>query len=67
MGLMDSLRKIFPSQGGMRDRHADREAGRDPTDPAHNPPSGDVGPAGSALKDAQGAGGAIAPDPTDDR
>jgi hypothetical protein len=67
MGLMDSLRNLFPSKGGMRDRHADREAGRDPTDPRHNPPSGSVGPSGSALKDAQGAGGAIAPDPTDDR
>ena len=64
---MDSLRNLLPSKGGMRDRHADREAGRDPTDPAHNPPSGSMGPGGSALTDAQGAGGAIAPDPPDDR
>lgn len=64
---MDSLRNLFPSKGGMRDRHADREAGRDPADPTHNTPSGSMGPTGSALQDAQGAGGAISPDPPDDR
>jgi hypothetical protein len=67
MGLMDTLRNLFPSKGGMRDRHADREAGRDPADPRHDTPTGDMGPAGSALRDAQGTGGAIAPDPPDDR
>ncbi len=67
MGLMDTLRNLFPAKGGMRDRHADREAGRDPTDPRHDTPTGDMGPTGSALSDAQGLGGAMEPDPTDDR
>jgi hypothetical protein len=69
MGLMDSLRKMFSGGGGspaMRDRAGDREAGVDPKfdEPT---PSGSVGPGGSAIEGSQGAGGAIEPDPPEDR
>ncbi|MEA2467582.1 MAG: hypothetical protein QOJ57_1708 [Thermoleophilaceae bacterium] len=66
MGLLDSLRGLFKLAPAMRDRHADREAGRDPKFQADTP-SGSVGPGGSALEGAQGAGGAIEPDPPEDR
>ena len=65
MGLMDTIRKKL-SSGSMRDRHADREAGADPKLGADTP-SGSVGPGGSVLEGSQGAGGAIAPDPPEDR
>ena len=50
----------------MRDRAGDREAGVDPkfNEPT---PSGSMGPGGSALEGSQGAGGAIEPDPPEDR
>jgi hypothetical protein len=70
VGLLDSLRGLFKrkpaSAPAMRDRAADREAGTDPKfdEPT---PSGSVGPGGSALEGAQGAGGAIEPDPPEDR
>jgi hypothetical protein len=65
---MDSLRRLFKGSGPeqLRDRHADREAGADPKF-AEKTPSGSVGPGGSALEGAQGAGGAIEPDPPEDR
>ena len=66
MGLMDSLRKMFGSSGAMRDRHGDRQAGTDPKLGADTP-SGSVGPGGNTLEGAQGQGGAIAPDPPEDR
>jgi hypothetical protein len=66
MGLLDSLRKWLRS-GSMRDRHADRASGHDPIAPRDSTPSGTVGPSGSAIERAQGKGGAIAPDPPEDR
>jgi hypothetical protein len=66
MGLMDSLRRIFGGSGAMRDRHADREAGTDPKLQAPTP-SGSVGPGGATIEGAQGPGGAIEPDPPEDR
>ena len=66
MGLFDSLRRALGGGGAMRDRHADREAGTDPKLKSETP-SGSVGPGGSALEGAQGAGGAIEPDPPEDR
>ena len=66
VGLLDSLRGLFKPAPAMRDRHADREAGRDPKLKTETP-SGSVGPGGSALESAQGAGGAIEPDPPEDR
>ena len=68
MGLLDSLRGIFKGSGPeqLRDRHGDREAGKDPQ-LGSDTPSGSVGPGGSALEGAQGAGGAIEPDPPEDR
>jgi hypothetical protein len=50
----------------MRDRHGDREAGVDPKF-GERTPSGNMGPGGSTLEGAQGAGGAIEPDPPPDR
>jgi hypothetical protein len=50
----------------MRDRHGDREAGEDPKY-GEKTPSGSVGPGGSVLEGSQGAGGAIEPDPPEDR
>ena len=66
---MDSVRRIFGGGGessAMRDRYADREAGVDPKfgEPT---PSGSVGPGGSTIEKSQGAGGAIEPDPPEDR
>jgi hypothetical protein len=65
MGLLDSLRHMLRSPA-MRDRQGDREAGSDPKLGASTP-SGSVGPGGSALEGSQGAGGAIEPDPPEDR
>jgi hypothetical protein len=66
VGLLDSLRGLFKPAPAMRDRAGDREAGEDPK--FHEPtPSGSVGPGGSALEGSQGAGGAIEPDPPEDR
>ena len=64
MGLMDSIRKAL-SSGSMRDRHGDREAGRDPKLGADTP-SGNTGPGGTAMDNAQKAGGAMEPDPPKD-
>ena len=50
----------------MRDRHGDRQAGSDPK-LGSDTPSGSVGPGGGTLDGAQGQGGAIAPDPPEDR
>jgi hypothetical protein len=66
MGIGDSLKKLLGGSGAMRDRHGDRQAGSDPKLGADTP-SGSVGPGGSALEGAQGQGGAIAPDPPEDR
>ena len=68
MGLGDSLKRMFGGGGSsaMRDRHGDREAGRDPKLDADTP-SGSVGPGGDALEGSQGKGGAIEPDPPEDR
>jgi hypothetical protein len=49
----------------MRDRHDDREAGKDPKFGIRTP-SGNVGPTGGELERAQGEGGAIEPDPPKD-
>lgn len=67
MGALDSLRRLFKGSGPeqLRDRHGDREAGKDPK-LGSDTPSGSVGPGGSALEGAQGAGGAIEPDPPKD-
>jgi hypothetical protein len=65
MGLLDSVRGFFKSPA-MRDRQHDREAGKDPK-LGSDTPSGSVGPGGSVLEGSQGAGGAIAPDPPEDR
>ena len=65
MGLGDSLKKLFGSSS-MRDRQGDREAGSDPKF-GGSTPSGSVGPGGDTLEGAQGQGGAIAPDPPEDR
>jgi hypothetical protein len=66
VGLLDSLRGLFKPAPAMRDRAGDREAGVDPKfdEPT---PSGAMGPGGSALEDSQGSGGAIEPDPPEDR
>jgi hypothetical protein len=67
VGVLDSLRGWFRSKpDSLRDRHADREAGTDPKLGTETP-SGSVGPGGSALEGSQGAGGAIEPDPPEDR
>lgn len=66
MGMMDSLRELFSSKRAVRDRYADREAGGDPKLGVKTP-SGSMGPGGDTLEGAQGAGGAIAPDPPEDR
>ncbi|HEY0633661.1 MAG TPA: hypothetical protein VGC98_16520 [Thermoleophilaceae bacterium] len=66
MGLLDSLRGLFKPAPAMRDRHADREAGKDPK-LGSDTPSGSVGPGGSVLEGSQGAGGAIEPDPPRDQ
>ena len=67
MGVFDSLRGWFKSSPeSMRDRHGDREAGEDPKY-GEKTPSGSVGPGGSVLEGSQGAGGAIEPDPPEDR
>ena len=67
MGLLDSLKSWFRSSPEMmRDRYGDREAGTDPKFD-ESTPSGNMGPGGSALEGAQGAGGAIEPDPPPDR
>jgi hypothetical protein len=66
VGLLDSLRGLFRPAPAMRDRHADRQAGKDPKLGADTP-SGSVGPGGSVLEGSQGAGGAIEPDPPENR
>jgi hypothetical protein len=68
VGLLDSLRGLLKGSGPeqMRDRHGDREAGKDPK-LGSDTPSGSVGPGGSTLEGSQGAGGAIEPDPPEDR
>jgi hypothetical protein len=67
VGVFDSLRGWFKSSPeSMRDRHGDREAGEDPKF-GEKTPSGSVGPGGSVLEGSQGAGGAIEPDPPEDR
>ncbi len=63
---MDSLRELFSSKRALRDRYSDREAGTDPKLGVPTP-SGSVGPGGDVLEGSQGAGGAIEPDPADDR
>lgn len=65
MGLMDSLKNALRGSGSMRDRQGDREAGKDPK-LGSDTPSGNTGPGGKTLDSAQGAGGAIAPDPPKD-
>ena len=50
----------------MRDRHEDRAAGTDPKFGSPTP-SGDVGPSGVVIDHEQGEGGAIEPDPPEDR
>jgi hypothetical protein len=66
MGLMDSLRRLFGPKPAMRDRYSDRAAGSDPKFGVSTP-SGDVGPSGATIDHAQGEGGAIEPDPPEDR
>jgi hypothetical protein len=66
VGLLDSLRGLFKPAPAMRDRAGDREAGRDPKLKTETP-SGSVGPGGDVLDSSQGAGGAIEPDPPEDR
>ncbi|MEA2457353.1 MAG: hypothetical protein QOC95_325 [Thermoleophilaceae bacterium] len=63
---MDSLRELFSSKRALRDRYSDREAGTDPKLGVPTP-SGAVGPGGGTLEGSQGAGGAIEPDPPEDR
>jgi hypothetical protein len=67
VGLLDSIRGWFKSSPEMmRDRHADREAGKDPK-LGSDTPSGTVGPGGDVLDKSQGPGGAIEPDPPPDQ
>jgi hypothetical protein len=67
VGLLDSIKSWFRSSPDMmRDRYGDREAGTDPKFDEKTP-SGNMGPGGSTLEGAQGAGGAIEPDPPPDR
>jgi len=55
-------------KGSMRDRHWDRQADkdRDEKDAKEPAPSGSLGAGGDALDEAQGEGGAMAPDPPED-
>jgi hypothetical protein len=53
-------------KGDMRDRHWDRQADKDRDEGDEPAPSGALGPTGDTLDDAQGEGGAIAPDPPED-
>ena len=55
------MRALFRAKPGMRDRHADRQAGTDPKFGVETP-SGDLGPSGAALGAAQEQGGAMEPD-----
>jgi hypothetical protein len=66
VGVLDTLRGWFKPAPAMRDRAGDREAGSDPKLDVATP-SGSVGPGGAALEKSQGAGGAIEPDPPEDR
>jgi hypothetical protein len=50
-----------------RDKHADREAGKDSEDESKEPPSGSIGPGGTAIEKLQGEGGAMEPDPPEDQ
>jgi hypothetical protein len=62
MSFIDAVRGWFKrGQGAMRDRYNDREAGTDPKFGVATP-SGDIGPSGRAIDEAQSAGGAIEPD-----
>ena len=53
-------------KGSMRDRHWDRQADKDKEGGKEPAPSGSVGPSGDTLDEAQGKGGAMEPDPTED-
>lgn len=53
-------------KGSMRDRHWDRQADKDKEDGKEPAPSGTFGPTGDTLDEAQGPGGAMAPDPPED-
>ena len=53
-------------KGSMRDRHWDRQADKDKDDGKEPAPSGSIGPTGDVLDEAQGQGGAMAPDPPED-
>ena len=50
-----------------RDKHADREADKELEDEAERPPTGSVGPGGTAIERMQGEAGAVEPDPPEDR
>jgi hypothetical protein len=51
-----------------RDKHADREADKDTDDEGRDkPPSGSMGPGGTAIEKLQGEGGAMEPDPPEDQ
>jgi len=50
-----------------RDKWGDREAAKDSEEPDKQPPTGTVGPGGSEIDREQGPGGAIEPDPPEDR
>lgn len=53
-------------KGSMRDRHHDRQADKDREDGKEPAPTGSFGPSGDTLDDAQGEGGAMAPDPPEE-
>jgi hypothetical protein len=53
-------------KGSMRDRHWDRQSDIDKEGGKEPAPSGNIGPSGDVLDEAQEKGGAIEPDPTED-